>query len=614
MRDSRGWTRGARSNALWGSGSKGESRKNTLWGSGKRGNAIWGGRSGRGVLLTALAALTLVVPLAAGAKGGRPALLDPSYISPGLVEKGLQDPAKKLHVIIQSAGGSSDASAKVVGLGSELRKRLDLIGAIAVDIPAGKLSALAKQPGLIITPDASVHLSGTVLSSNQMWPYESGVAKLWGTPLAPAPKAPTIAIVDSGIDANRADFDGGARVLGNVTLTGSTSNAAGDGRGHGTFVAGIAAGSAAGYAGAAPNAGILSIDVMDDSGVARTSDVIVACEFILANKGKYNIRVANFSLHSAAKNNFYNDPLDQAVEKLWFNGIFVVAAAGNYGNATGPSGVLHAPGNDPFVMTVGAVDIGKKLALGDDSNAPWSAYGSTEDGFSKPELGAPGRYMVGPVPMNASLVAEKPANVVAPGYIELSGTSFAAPVVAGAAAQILARHPDWTPDQVKGALMLTAKPAPLAAPRAVGVGQLNAARAAELKITPPNANLALRRFVTSSGSGSLSFDSASWASTVAGNASWATASWADASWADASWSAASWADASWSSASWADASWADASWADASWATASWADSSVEDAAEGDAAAPPPAMSAEAYAELQSDPYLALPAALLPNP
>ena len=545
-------------------------------------------------MLTALAALTLVLPLAAGAKNGRPALLDESYISPGLLEKGTLDPGRKLHVIIQSAGGSSDATNKIVGLSATVRKRLDLIGAIAVDITAGKLAALAKQPGLIITPDASVHFSG--LSSDQMWPYESGVAKLWGTATAPAPQAPTIAIVDSGIEANRADFGNGSRIVGNVTLTGSAANSPGDGRGHGTFVAGIAAGSADHYAGAAPNAGILSIDVMDDSGTAKTSDVIAACEFILANKGEYNIRVANFSLHSGAKNRFYNDPLDLAVEKLWFNGIFVVAAAGNYGSASGPSGVMHAPGNDPFVMTVGAVDIGTKVALGDDSNASWSAYGYTEDGFSKPELGAPGRYMVGPVPQVSTLVAQKPANVVAPGYIQLSGTSFAAPVVAGAAAQLIARHPDWTPDQVKGALMVSAKPVPGAAPGAVGVGQLNAARAADLKTTPPNANLALKRFLVSAGSGSMSFDSASWAATVLSNASWA-----DASWADASWSSASWADASW-----AEASWADASWADASWAAASWADSATEDAAEGDATGDAPTMSADAFAELQSDPYLAL--------
>ena len=605
MRNSRNSGTGIRANALWGSSSRGDSRRNTLWGSGggKRGNALWG-RGGRGVVLAALAACTLLLPLAAGAKDGAPGNGGQTFVTPGLLDKAAADPGRKLHVIVQSSAGATDASDKITGLGAGVRKRLDLIGAVAIDITAGKLASLAKQPGLTITPDSSVHLTGTI-SSDQMWPYESGVAKLWGTATSPAPQAPTIAIVDSGIEANRADFGNGSRVVGNITMTGSAANTPGDGRGHGTFVAGIAAGSADHYAGAAPNAGILSIDVMDDSGTARTSDVIAACDFILANKAKYNIRVANFSLHSAAFNHFYNDPLDLAVEKLWFNGIFVVAAAGNYGSPTGPSGVMHAPGNDPFVMTVGAVDIGNKVAIGDDTNAPWSAYGYTEDGFAKPELGAPGRYMIGPVPMGSTLVAQKPGNVVAPGYIQLSGTSFAAPVVAGVAAQLLARHPDWTPDQVKGALMMSAKPVPQARPGAVGVGQVNAGKAADLKGTPPSPNFALNQFLVSS-SGSISFNAASWAAVVAGNASWADASWADASWADASWSAASWADASWS-----DASWADASWADAAFAQASWADSATEDGADAEAAGTPPEMSAAAFSELQADPDLALPPALV---
>ena len=76
---------------------------------------------------------------------------------------------------------------------------------------------------------------------------------------------------------------------------------------------------------------------MDDQGVARTSDVIAACQWILTNKAKYNIRVANFSLHSATPIHFFQDPLDQAVEKLWFSGVVVVAAAGNYGIATVPA-------------------------------------------------------------------------------------------------------------------------------------------------------------------------------------------------------------------------------------------------------------------------------------
>jgi serine protease AprX len=285
----------------------------------------------------------------------------------------------------------------------------------------------------------------------------------------------------------------------------------------------------------------------------------------------------------------------------------VVAAAGNYGSAGGPSGVLYAPGNDPFVITVGAVDLGNTVGLGNDNAAPFSAYGSTDDGFAKPELGAAGRYMIGPVPATSTLAVEKAANVRAPGYIELSGTSFAAPVVAGSAAQILAVHPAWTPNQVKGALMLTAKPAPNAARGSVGVGEINVARAAGLA-SAPNPNAALSKFVVTSTSGALVFDSASWSEVAHANASWDNASWSDASWGTASWNTVSWSEVSWS-----EASWGDASWGDVSWAAASWADMSVEDAAEGDASGDPAVLDAAALAAIQADPDLALPLVTAPT-
>ena len=206
-------------------------------------------------------------------------------------------------------------------------------------------------------------------------------------------KPPAIAVVDTGVDTSRADF--GGRVVSQVTLTSLPGNSAGDGSGHGTFVAGLAAGSAQVYAGAAPTAPIVSIDVADDKGMSMTSDVIAAVDWILANKAAKNIRVANSSLHSSVPSSFAYDPLAKAVERLWLSGVVVVAAAGNYASNGAASGIRYAPANDPFVITVGAADIGSTMATADDVAAPWSAHGYTLDGFAKPELGAPGRYLVG---------------------------------------------------------------------------------------------------------------------------------------------------------------------------------------------------------------------------
>src|SRR5207302_3224751 len=133
-----------------------------------------------------------------------------------------------------------------------------------------------------------------------------------------------------------------------------------------------------------------------------------------------------------------------------------------------------------------AVDLGGTPGLGNDVAAPWSAYGYTYDGFHKPDLVAPGRYMVGPIPPTSTLAAQKALNVTSPGYIQLSGTSFAAPVVSGTVAQMLARHPSWTPAQVKGVLMVTTRWAPNAAPGSIGAGELTASKAAKYSKTPPN--------------------------------------------------------------------------------------------------------------------------------
>ena len=596
-------------------------RQSALWGSGNRGgelrsNALWG-KGGRGLGLTAVAMLALAVPFAGAQSTPKPGsgTGTPAYVAPALLKKAQQNPGQKISVIVQSTAGAGAAEKASHGLG-RLRKRLAISKAVALELPAARLAQLAKTPGLTITPDAPVKTDGSTSISGSMsyvlWPYESGNSALWTEDAALAANMPTIAIVDSGIDKDRPDF--GGRVVADVNLSTLDGNSPRDGRGHGTFVAGIAAGNIYGLAGAAPQAKLVSLDVMDDRGMARTSDVIAAAQWILENKDAHNIRVANFSLHSATPSNFTHDPLDRAVETLWFNGVVVVAAAGNYGNATGPSGVGYAPGNDPFVITVGAIDLNNTARTWDDQPTAFSAYGYTHDGFWKPEVSAAGRYMIGPVQVGSTLTVDKAANMVHPaGYIQLSGTSFAAPIVSGTVAQIIARHPEWTPGQIKGALMKTARKLEKGAAGAGGVGQITATKSAKwdpkFGAVPPNPNVALDRFVvTDPVSGGLMFDAVSWTDVSWSDVSWDAVSWSDAAWGTVNWDAVSWTDVSWSDVSWTDVSWSDVSWSDVSWTDVSW-----EDAAEGEATSPDAVeLSTDDAAGLLADPELGVTADMLP--
>ena len=565
-----------RQSALWGKPAKGESRSSALW-----------GKPGRGLAVLAIVAV-LAAPVAATA-GDRSVQSSGALVPASLMAEAQAHPNQVFSVIVQGKpGAKSSAVASAVtaatvaepGKAKGLKRTFKSLGGVSAQLTGAQIVALAGQKGILaITLDSRVRLSvyNNGFSSSQGWVTAAGVSDVWSGYLKP----PAIAVVDSGVQACRSDFgDTGygcsSRVIKQVSLTSLLPNSSYDGRGHGTLVAGIAAGSRDGYAGVAPTAPIVSLDVMDDNGMAMTSDVIAAADWILANKARYNIRVANFSLQSTVPASFMYDPLDKAVEKLWFNGVVVVVAAGNYGIDGQPTTVAYAPGNDPFVITVGASDLnGTPSTRSDDFAAPWSAYGYTLDGFAKPDIGAPGRYLTGPVPSYSTMALEHPERVTTSGYMWMSGTSFAAPIVSGAAAQLLAKYPSWTPDQVKGALMLTAKAT--AAETALGVGEVNVKGAYSFDYasqpggTPPNPNAGLNTFVGPDSSGGLVFDSASWANTATANASWNQASWNSASWANASWASASWNSASWAQASWAQASWASASWNSASWAQASWA-------------------------------------------
>jgi serine protease AprX len=367
-------------------------------------------------------------------------------------------------------------------------------------------------------------------------------------------------------------------------------------------VAGIAAGEAPGYAGVAPRADLVDLDVMDDRGMARTSDVIKACEWILENKESKNIRVANLSLHSSSVLSIRHHPLNKAVEKLWFGGVVVVAAAGNYGTPTGPSGVKHAPGNDPFVITVGAYDLEGSARIQNHDVPSWSAYGYTNEGFAKPDVVAAGRYMVGPAPVGATMGIERPDRIVAPGYLKLSGTSFAAPIVSGMAAQILARRPGWTPDQVKGAIMMSGRRMPDATLLEQGRGEVNLVRAlAYTKAANPNAGL--NRFVVADPAGDLMFDGGAFYTAVTSDVGWDAAAWQDAAWSSAAWQDAAWQDAAWQDAAWQDAAWQDAAWQDST---------SYEDNVEGEPAGAEEVIDSIDAEALASDPELAVPGAETP--
>ena len=221
-----------------------------------------------------------------------------------------------------------------------------------------------------------------------------------------------------------------------------------DGNGHGTLVAGVIGsngrGSSGKNPGIAPQVKLVSVKVSNDDGASSVADVLVGLQWVYTNAKSYNIRVINLSINSSVAQSYNVDPLDAAVEAVWFSGITVVVSAGNNGTAN-----LFAPANDPFVITIGAVnDMGTANAP-NWVTAPFSAYGKDEAGGTKPDLVAPGTGIISDVAnITDQLATKHKSKVINSTFMKVAGTSFAAPQVTGAVALLLQSNPkpDSRPD------------------------------------------------------------------------------------------------------------------------------------------------------------------------
>ncbi len=491
-----------------------------------------------------------------------------------------EHPGEPVPVLIQTESEASTVAGFIESSGGEVSRQFNVISAVEASVPASFVATLAAQPGVAwVSLDAPVASTGAVVDLKKLattYPLSVGADDPWSKGYSGAGIG--VAVVDTGISpANHPDFvdsSGRSRVVAQVVVNPSTTNTV-DGYGHGTHIAGIVGGDgdllSGKYVGIAPRANLIEVKAADDQGNSSLGDVVAGLEWVYNNRATYNIRVVNLSLHSSVAESYKTSPLDAAVETLWFNGIFVVVASGNEGGVSGA--VSYPPANDPFVMTVGAIDDMGTTAFADDVPASWSSFGATQDGFTKPELLTPGRNIISVIDTNSILYKTLPDHIVDSKYFRLSGTSMAAGVMSGVGALVLQRHPDWTPGQLKCSLIATSRQlsSPNSAfkvPKAGDVSNLSAAKCnSDVGLAPstalaPMLKAAVIAFVLDQPSPSTTASAIGMDLAAAGlqNATLATVDWSAIKWNSITWSAIKWSAIKWDAIKWDAIKWDAIKW------------------------------------------------------
>jgi serine protease AprX len=401
-------------------------------------------------------------------------------------------------ILTVAPGHAANAAQQVKKLGGRVGRQLLLIDGLVVELPNRALRALSERSEVIsLHYDRPVaqHMNRAAVAvgaraATQDWGYDgAGIG---------------VAVIDSGITHYHDDLgyrgtSTKVRVVAGQRLTAFVDFVNGglvpyDDNGHGTHVAGIIAGN--GYdsfgarAGIAPASHLVSLKVLDADGQGVISDVIAAFEWAVMNRAAHNIRVINLSVGARITESYLTDPLTRAAKRATDAGIVVVTAAGNLGkkaNGSAQYGSITAPGNAPWVLTVGASSTEGTAYRWDDVMAGYSSRGPTAVDFeAKPDLVAPGTGIVSLSDPTSAFYTTKSAYLLSgsrnPGYkpyLSLSGTSMASPVVAGTVALMLQANPTLTPNLVKAILQYTAQRYRYDA-LTQGAGFLNAHGAVEL--------------------------------------------------------------------------------------------------------------------------------------
>jgi serine protease AprX len=490
-------------------------------------------------------------------------------------------------VIVQySVGGLGAARAAVAELDGRVGRPLPIVDGFAASVPSSALGALAAAGGVrAVAPDATVHVHGGLANASDTPAPADDTAALAGTLRADEVWATgnhgrgvTVAVADTGI-TQVDDLAGRIRPV-QVSTWGATAaclNLSGepdctDTYGHGTFVAGVIAGNGASssgrWAGVAPAADLVSIKLAGRDGSTDVSNVLAAIQWVVSHKDTYGIRVLNLSVGTDSTQSYLTDPLNYAVERAWDAGVVVVVSASNLGPDPGS---ISKPGDDPLVVTVGAVDDRGTPELTDDVLPDFSARGPTAgDGLAKPDVVAPGARVMSLRSPGSTIDRAWPGTSA---YLRGSGTSFSAAAVSGAVALMLSRTPRMTPDAVKYAMLGTARAAASRDAGAVGAGVVDAYAAT---VAPPQgrANAGVER---SNGTGliDLSRGRVSVSTTVgqqtvvSGQLTAQLLAWDPvgylAPWTPVRWYVSTWAISPWMPLTWAGSDWPGHNWGGDTW-------------------------------------------------